>query len=131
MTHCPHTLSKTDDQVQPVRSWSSGQRRPRGRPATPADRTRYRPGGRRAVLRDGGGRHPYRTRRRTGTDTWGALELALLGTRAGLPGTAPRAGISTALVLDAATYVIDCGRAAVTRYSRSRPSGHGRAMAAR
>ncbi|MFH9981991.1 MBL fold metallo-hydrolase [Streptomyces sp. NPDC017179] len=48
-----------------------------------------------------------------------ALELVLLGTKAGPPVDPLRAGISTALVVDGATYVIDCGRSAVTQYVRS------------
>ncbi|MFF9126438.1 MBL fold metallo-hydrolase [Streptomyces sp. NPDC014889] len=48
-----------------------------------------------------------------------ALELVLLGTKAGPPVDPLRAGISTALVVDGATYVIDCGRSAATQYVRS------------
>lgn len=48
-----------------------------------------------------------------------ALELVLLGTKAGPPIDPLRAGISTALVVDGATYVIDCGRSAATQYVRS------------
>ncbi|WP_199809315.1 MULTISPECIES: MBL fold metallo-hydrolase [unclassified Streptomyces] len=56
---------------------------------------------------------------RPGKDKRGALELVLLGTKAGPPVDPLRAGISTALVVDGATYVIDCGRAAVTQYMRA------------
>ncbi|SFM81136.1 RNAse Z [Pseudonocardia ammonioxydans] len=44
------------------------------------------------------------------------LSVVLLGTQAGPPVDPGRAGIATALVVDDATYVIDCGRAATTRY---------------
>ncbi len=44
------------------------------------------------------------------------LELVLLGTRMGPPVDPFRAGQASALVVDGATYVIDCGRAAVTQY---------------
>lgn len=47
------------------------------------------------------------------------LELVLLGTKAGPPIDPLRVGISTALVVDGATYVIDCGRSAATQYVRS------------
>lgn len=57
--------------------------------------------------------------RQPGKDRWGALELVLLGTKAGPPVDPLRAGISTALVVDGATYVIDCGRSAATQYVRS------------
>lgn len=44
------------------------------------------------------------------------LELVLLGTRGGPPVDPFRAGQASALVVDGVTYVIDCGRAAVTQY---------------
>src|SRR5574340_540577 len=47
------------------------------------------------------------------------LELVLLGTQAGPPIVADRAGIASALVVDGRTYVIDCGRAAATQYVRA------------
>lgn len=47
------------------------------------------------------------------------FELVLLGTKAGPPIDPLRVGISTALVVDGATYVIDCGRSAATQYVRS------------
>ena len=47
------------------------------------------------------------------------LGIVLLGTQAGPPIMADRTGISTALVVDGATYVIDCGRASATQYRRS------------
>lgn len=47
------------------------------------------------------------------------LELVLLGTKAGPPVDPLRVGIATALVVDGATYVIDCGRSAATQYVRS------------
>jgi ribonuclease BN (tRNA processing enzyme) len=48
------------------------------------------------------------------------LAVVLLGTAAG-PSivTADRTGISSALVVDGATYVVDCGRASATQYRRS------------
>ncbi|MET9188527.1 MBL fold metallo-hydrolase [Streptomyces tendae] len=49
----------------------------------------------------------------------GPLELVLLGTKAGPPVDPLRAGISSALVVDGATYVVDCGRSAVTQYIRA------------
>ncbi|GAA4479752.1 MBL fold metallo-hydrolase [Rhodococcus olei] len=50
---------------------------------------------------------------------FGPLELVLLGTEAGPPVEPSAAGISTALVVDGVTYVIDCGRASLTQYVRS------------
>lgn len=48
------------------------------------------------------------------------LEVVLLGTQAGPPiGDPDRTGISSALVVDGRTYLIDCGRAAVTQFKRS------------
>lgn len=44
------------------------------------------------------------------------LSVVLLGTQAGPPVDPGRAGIATAVVVDGATYVVDCGRAATTRY---------------
>jgi len=44
------------------------------------------------------------------------LELVLLGTRAGPPVDPYRSGIASALVVDGSTYVVDCGRSAVTQY---------------
>lgn len=46
----------------------------------------------------------------------GRLSVVLLGTQAGPPVDPGRAGIATAVVVDGATYVVDCGRAATTRY---------------
>lgn len=43
----------------------------------------------------------------------------LLGTEAGPPVEPSAAGISSALVVDGATYVIDCGRGSTTQYARS------------
>ena len=50
---------------------------------------------------------------------FGPLELVLLGTKAGPPIVPSRAGISTALVIDGATYVIDCGRSSTTQFARA------------
>lgn len=47
------------------------------------------------------------------------LGLALLGTQAGPPVVADRAGIASALVVDGHVYVVDCGRAATTQYLRA------------
>ncbi|MGN6413140.1 MBL fold metallo-hydrolase [Flexivirga sp.] len=47
------------------------------------------------------------------------LELVLLGTKAGPPIDPLRTGIASALVVDGATYVIDCGRSAATQYLRA------------
>lgn len=46
-------------------------------------------------------------------------ELVLLGTRAGPPPVPGQAGISTALVVNGATYLVDCGRASVTQFQRA------------
>ncbi|WP_372698674.1 MBL fold metallo-hydrolase [Arthrobacter sp. JSM 101049] len=46
-------------------------------------------------------------------------ELVLLGTQAGPPPVGDRAGISSALVVEGRTYVVDCGRAAVSQYMRA------------
>ncbi|MDA3625257.1 MBL fold metallo-hydrolase [Saccharopolyspora sp. WRP15-2] len=53
------------------------------------------------------------------TGEFGPLELVLLGTEAGPPVEPTAAGISSALVVDGATYVIDCGRSSTTQYARS------------
>jgi ribonuclease BN (tRNA processing enzyme) len=50
---------------------------------------------------------------------FGPLELVLLGTKAGPPIVPSRAGISTALVVDGATYLIDCGRSSTTQFARA------------
>ncbi len=42
--------------------------------------------------------------------------LILLGTQAGPPVEKSRAGISSALVVDGATYIVDCGRSALTQF---------------
>ncbi len=47
------------------------------------------------------------------------LKLVLLGTRAGPPVDRSQKGISSALVVDGATYVIDCGRSSVTQFEAS------------
>ncbi|MFD5658583.1 MBL fold metallo-hydrolase [Streptomyces hirsutus] len=57
--------------------------------------------------------------KKPGKNHWGKLDLVLLGTKAGPPVDPLRTGISTALVVDGATYVIDCGRAAATQYVRA------------
>lgn len=44
------------------------------------------------------------------------LKLILLGTRAGPPVDPWQKGISSALVVNGKTYVVDCGRAAVTQF---------------
>ncbi len=62
---------------------------------------------------------PEPSGRGPGKGSSSALELVLLGTKAGPPVDPLRAGISTALVVDGATYVIDCGRSAATQYVRS------------
>ncbi|MFI6495529.1 MBL fold metallo-hydrolase, partial [Streptomyces sp. NPDC050564] len=48
-----------------------------------------------------------------------ALSLVLLGTNSGPPPLAGRYGISSALVVNGKTYVVDCGRGAVTQYMRA------------
>lgn len=65
-----------------------------------------------ADTRSGAAGHP-------GGTPWGPLELVLLGTKAGPPVDPLRAGTSSALVVDGATYVVDCGRSAVTQYLRA------------
>ena len=47
---------------------------------------------------------------------YGKAELVLLGTRAGPPPVPTQAGISSALVVNGAVYVVDCGRASTTQY---------------
>lgn len=54
----------------------------------------------------------------TGPDTTG-LSVILLGTNGGPPPLAARFGISTALVVNGKTYVIDCGRGALSQYVRA------------
>ncbi|WP_406472206.1 MBL fold metallo-hydrolase [Streptomyces sp. NBC_01615] len=48
-----------------------------------------------------------------------AVSLVLLGTNGGPPPLADRYGISSALVVNGRTYVVDCGRGAVTQYLRA------------
>lgn len=48
-----------------------------------------------------------------------ALELVLLGTQAGPPIEQDRAGISSALVVDGTTYIVDCGRSAASQFARA------------
>ncbi|MEV6498636.1 MBL fold metallo-hydrolase [Streptomyces prunicolor] len=47
------------------------------------------------------------------------LSLTLLGTNSGPPPLAARYGISQALVVNGRTYVVDCGRGAVSQYLRA------------
>ncbi|WP_245883309.1 MBL fold metallo-hydrolase [Streptomyces hyaluromycini] len=47
------------------------------------------------------------------------LSLTLLGTNGGPPPLATRYGISSAVVVNGRTYVVDCGRGAVTQYLRA------------
>ncbi|WP_371548600.1 MBL fold metallo-hydrolase [Streptomyces sp. NBC_00554] len=47
------------------------------------------------------------------------LSLTLLGTNSGPPPLAARYGISQALVVNGRTYVVDCGRGAVSQYMRA------------
>src|SRR5882724_9382963 len=47
------------------------------------------------------------------------LEIVLLGTQGGPPVDTTRAGIATALVVDGANYVVDCGRGAPTQYAKA------------
>ena len=47
------------------------------------------------------------------------LSVTLLGTNGGPPPLATRYGISSALTVNGRTYVIDCGRGAVTQYLRA------------
>ncbi|MFJ9541382.1 MBL fold metallo-hydrolase [Streptomyces sp. NPDC101225] len=47
------------------------------------------------------------------------LALTLLGTNGGPPPLANRYGISSALVVNGRTYVVDCGRGALTQYLRA------------
>ena len=49
----------------------------------------------------------------------GRFSLVLLGTNGGPPPIAARFGISTALIVNGKTYVIDCGRGAVSQYARA------------
>lgn len=50
------------------------------------------------------------------------LSLTLLGTNGGPPPLADRYGVSSALTVNGRTYVVDCGRGAVTQYLRASPS---------
>lgn len=47
------------------------------------------------------------------------LNLVLLGTQAGPPPVLSRAGISSAVIVDGVSYVIDCGRSSVSQYQRA------------
>ncbi|MFA3875070.1 MBL fold metallo-hydrolase [Streptomyces sp. MMCC 100] len=47
------------------------------------------------------------------------VSLTLLGTNGGPPPLAARYGISSALVVNGRTYVVDCGRGAVSQYMRA------------
>jgi len=51
--------------------------------------------------------------------TGGGLSLTPLGTAGGPPPVPGRFGISTAMVVNGRTYVIDCGRGAVSQYVRA------------
>ncbi|MGP2439839.1 MBL fold metallo-hydrolase [Streptomyces sp. JW3] len=55
----------------------------------------------------------------TGTAGSERLSLTLLGTLGGPPPLAARFGISSALVVNGRTYVVDCGRGAVSQYMRA------------
>jgi ribonuclease BN (tRNA processing enzyme) len=48
-----------------------------------------------------------------------SLSLTLLGTNGGPPPLSARFGISSALVVNGRTYVVDCGRGAVSQYLRA------------
>lgn len=48
-----------------------------------------------------------------------SLSVTLLGTNGGPPPLATRFGISSALVVNGRTYVVDCGRGAVSQYVRA------------
>jgi ribonuclease BN (tRNA processing enzyme) len=48
-----------------------------------------------------------------------SLSLTLLGTNGGPPPLSARFGISSALVVNGKTYVVDCGRGAVSQYLRA------------
>ncbi|WP_328353395.1 MBL fold metallo-hydrolase [Streptomyces sp. NBC_00445] len=54
-----------------------------------------------------------------GSASGAGLSLVLLGTNSGPPPLANRYGISSALVINGRTYVVDCGRGAVTQYLRA------------
>lgn len=47
------------------------------------------------------------------------LSVVLLGTIAGPPPTPEQAGISSVVVVDGVSYVVDCGRSALTQYQRA------------
>lgn len=46
-------------------------------------------------------------------------ELVLLGTRAGPPVDLHQVGVSSALVVDGRTYIVDCGRSSVTQFAEA------------
>jgi len=48
-----------------------------------------------------------------------ALSLSILGTNAGPPPLADRYGVSSALVVNGKTYVVDCGRGSVTQFLKA------------
>jgi len=50
--------------------------------------------------------------------TQAKLGVVLLGTQGGPPIDPTRTGISTALLVDGRTYIVDCGRASATQYVR-------------
>lgn len=55
----------------------------------------------------------------TGVRSRAPLRLTLLGTSGGPPPLATRFGISSALVVNGKTYIVDCGRGAVSQYMRA------------
>jgi ribonuclease BN (tRNA processing enzyme) len=66
------------------------------------------------------GAEPAAAATATGSAPSGAgLTLTLLGTNGGPPPLATRYGISSALTVNGKTYVVDCGRGAVTQYLRA------------
>ncbi|GAA3706550.1 MBL fold metallo-hydrolase [Streptomyces tremellae] len=63
--------------------------------------------------------HPRAAAASTPASTAAGLSVVLLGTNGGPAPLAERYGISSALVVDGKTYVVDCGRGAVSQYLRA------------
>lgn len=55
----------------------------------------------------------------TSSPKFRGLSLVLLGTQAGPPPVLTRAGVSSAVIVDGVSYVIDCGRDSVSQYQRA------------
>ena len=65
------------------------------------------------------GRLPSAAASPPSSDPGSRLTLSILGTNAGPPALATRYGVSSALVVNGKTYVIDCGRGSVSQFFKA------------